>query len=651
MVSSIEIPKTFKSSFAAHSDAEIKGMHQLYALTADVPKDDLVNLDKLEKLFSTRALLLDTKKLANQRKAFPTKLAFYQEELAHINPASFPFLTAKQILRKKNNLIFTYSLLFAQYQLDAAEDRTHNFETIQDMLDLCSQRIRELDLSSHRGKPPKPKDQLQGEINHYTKCLGYLGLTILAQWIVERIKELMNNKTGALDEWMTAINSRRLYWVWAGGMLETALGLFASDFAHVKDAGQAFSQVAPISGYISFVLYFARLGIQLYLVLKHSFNPSAEESLIPPWERFTTQWNQRKFSILNDILWGAINMVCFLWLNGRGMLGYAGNLATVALLSADLMLNLWRHWEATAHHKAYMLDLKKDRKALKDELDALELKISTCDDLYESNQMKAKKPELDEELRLINKIITKEKLDWKYKDKALFNDCCYAFGLVLAFCVVVCFLCPPAALAPLTVTILGLCGAVACFVITTMYTYASSNLKMEKIGEGIKNTMEECEELLKSFNDELDPKQKKYLYMQMKTLMAGAHHQSQLQAFQSKIGLRELVIDSLFPFVVFISLIFLPTGVGWGIIAAVLSIGVLSYFIVNPYKPEAAKLPEFDKADYKAFLENTSLSHFQHQNETTSIKPSRGFFNVTVSKENSESEQDSPLLINSLRCV
>ncbi|MBA2652974.1 MAG: hypothetical protein H0U73_12025 [Tatlockia sp.] len=634
MVKALEIPKTFRSTYASYknSDLEImtKSMHTLYDNTHKILNKKQLILNELHKISLTkRLLLLDTKKIAKSRKGLPVLLGSYQDDLAKTNPVLFYYLTDEQRVHLKNKLLYSYFLLFAQFQLDASEGREYTLEKHQDDLDLCSKRIQELDLSQKIGKKVDYQKALQSEINLFTKCLYYLGLTILAQWFVERIQEFMECKTGAVINWLTEINTKRLYWVWGGGMLASALDLMPSTFLNTKDASQTLALPSPVCGYISFVLYFFRFGINLFLLLGHTIEGpwmSEEESKTPAWERFKTQWDQRKFTLLNDLIWGTINMVCFFWLYGRGMLGYAGNLVTVVLLSMDLILSIWRHWEETTKHEAQMLALEKDKATLTKKLEEHRL-VQTQNWLTSEKKWQTEQAELDEQIKDIDKRVAKAKFEWKYKDLSLLNDCCYAFALVISFCVVACFLFPPTSLAPLTVLIIGLCGAAACFLVTTISTGVGAYLDVAKSQEQRKMSRDECAKLLSLFKNADDPKIKKQLYIQMKALMAESDSLQEFAKFQMIKGARSVIIDALFPLVVFLSLVFLPTGVGLGIIGAVLAIAIISYAIMNQYEPEAAKLPEYNKSDYKKFLEKPTLSHFELSDEKEGIKTIPRFFN------------------------
>lgn len=245
--------------------------------------------------------------------------------------------------------------------------------------------------------------------------------------------EIAEAKTGTLIGWMSDVNERRLYWVWGGGMLSSVIEMLPDDFYRKAQAQKAVSAPAPITGYMSWVLYYTRFAINLSLLLKHSIDGpwmSEEERKIPAWERFKTQWNQRKFSLLNDSIWGLANMACFFWLKGPGAMGMAGNVATAGLLLMDLSLSIWRFYEeSTAYNKRIQ--------AMYDAYDRLKGKLKKAEE--SSTPDPDRIAELQRQLREANRLIMRTELDWKYKKLNMINDMAYAGGLLAAFCVACCF--------------------------------------------------------------------------------------------------------------------------------------------------------------------------------------------------------------------
>ncbi|CDZ76330.1 ATPase involved in DNA repair [Legionella massiliensis] len=625
-------------------------------------------------------LLLDTQLLATQRHRLPTMLSYYIAELGKTNPASFRFLTEEQKLRLENKLHQTYLAIYSQYQLDKSEGKSHLLAGHRDLLNLCSQRIEELWLQPNRGEKIDFQDDLNQEINLFTKALKYLGLTFLAAWIVEKVLQLIKKPT-VIKDWMTEINGKRLYWVWGGGMLASIIAFLPATFYSAAQASDRLGAPSPVTGYMSWVLYFCRLGINSILLFKHTINGpwmSEEESKIPAWERFTTQLEQRIFAILNDLLWAPINMACFFWLKGAGTLGYVGNIATVILLTMDLVLSLIRHWHETTKHNKEMLEIDNEKAALRQKIEEHEALRDRARDLEEKAVYDAKIAELEEQLKDLQKMQAKAKFDWKYKELALVSDCCYALGLLLAFCVVICFFFPPASLAPMTVLIIGLIGAAACFLATTIYTAYNCHLERAKTKEQQQMAKDECAELLEKFKSTDDPNLRKQLYLEMRGLMAESDYQHRLARYQLVKSFVSVFIDVAFPAAVFSTIVFAPVGLSiWAIIGIVAAVAAVSWYfnnmVLKNVEPKPHELSEFNDEEYQAFeeaaLENSGVSlddvseflQPPEQGKATtsssrffdSAEPSASYFRLGPRRESSSdgelpdegsSDEDDPLL-------
>lgn len=584
------VPNIIKSSFFIHGMDEKRHIISLYNETTIEPQD---------------FALLDTKKLAKQRGVLLTQLAFYQQKLEKTNPAIFGFLSDKQQRDLEQQLLFTFYLLYAQYQLDTAEKRKRRLRDLQEQMNLCAKHIEKLRNSAVLGEEVPYEKDLQEQINQSDKSLQLLGLTVLAKWMVEKIRQISENKTGTLNDWLSEINNVRLYWVWGGGMLNAALEFWADNSFHKTQATNTLAAVSKVTGYMSWLLYYTRFGINLFLLVSHTLGPwfiESEESQIPMWERFKTQWNQRKYALLNDSIWGLANMITFFWLTGSGMLGYAGNLVTVGLLCMDLVLTTWRFWEEWTKHNQEMQAFQRDRAAL------LALKPFLNEEDYET------------QLAALNKMEAKASFEWKYNKYELINAWMYALGLMLTFGIACCFFFPPAILAPATAMVIGLIGATLCFVVTVANAAVTKNIIVAKSHEEGHRAWLEAKLLLDKFNalDENEDDLKRQLYLEIKGLMADSDYQRRVVGFQAIKLLRSVLIDGIVPFVIFSSLMFLPLGIGLGVLAAGLAVVVISHVIINRFEPQQEQLPDFNEWEYAAFESNPKLEHFAEKKKRDS---------------------------------
>ncbi len=596
---------------------------------------------------SADRLAIDYPVLFGQQKSLSVSLNFFSNKLDKINPASFKFLRSFQRDALEQELLFAFYIFSAQYQLDEAEHRRQGLPARSEQIKKCACLINALRKSA---TAETPETMLACATNDDSeRHAKYLGLTIVAPFIAEKMLDLSAvhtdqaeewsgaGKTGIIKEWMGEVNGRRLYWVWGGGLLSTVISMLPDDFANKQQAQTAVAAPSPITGYMSWILYYTRFGINLSLLFKHTFaGPwmSQAERQIPAWERFKTQWQQRKFALLNDSIWGLANMACFFWLTGGGTLGYLGNVATTALLLMDVGLTVWRFYEESTQHNLDIQRYERDIRELRAKMKAL------------AEEDEDKKIMLLQ-LTALEKAKKQCELDWQYKKYGLVNDLVYATSLMAAFSLMCCFLFPPAAIVPATALVLGVVGAVLCFVLTVAYAAVSGGLDITKSRATRHMVKSECQELLQQFKTTDDPFVKKQLYLDMKQLMTDSDYQERLIHFQKLKLARALLIDVMIPPLMFVTLMFMPLGIGLAVLVAGVALAFISTMILNRFAPEAAQLPELNEKEYTEFasLAEPTLDYLKDHKKTS------GFFSNSTSSESKsqaeptfedELEEDNP---------
>jgi len=534
---------------------------------------------------------LKTVDIFRARQSLALSLELYSNKLQQINPASFKLLNPDQQAALENELLFMFYCFSAQYQLDEAEHRRQGLKPISDQIKKCAQLIYDLRGASQVNTP---ETQHIRKIVDSEKHCKYLGFTVGA-FIADKMLEVASAKTATTKQWMGEVNGRRLYWVWGGGLLASVIALLPDDFANSEQAQQALSVPSPLTGYMSWVLYYTRFAINLSLLLKHTIaGPwmSKEERKIPAWERFKTQWQQRKFSLLNDSIWATSNLVCFFWLTGAGMAGFWGNALTAALLLMDVTLSIWKFCEESTQHNKDMLRYSED-------IDSLQEKI-----------VEAGSPEketLQRELEILQKNQKLAEFNWTYKKYGLVNDLVYAVGLLSAFCVVCCFFFPPAAVLPATALILGAVGAALCFILTISYAAVNGALEIAKT-RGTVNMSKEDQALLSARFNQCDNEFiKKQLFLDIKQASRTIAHQEQVIHFQKMQLVRAVLVNVLIPPVVLASILFMPLGMGVAVLAAGFAIALISNMILNSFEPKAQELPGFDEREYEEFARESQI--------------------------------------------
>jgi hypothetical protein len=542
------------------------------------------------------------KEISRNRKTIATLLSIYSQKMAQINPAAFKYMDDSQRAVLNDELLFTFYLLSAQFQIDEAEHRRQGLKQQSDQIKSCAKLIHQLRASQEVGFAA----DLEAEIDNSEKHLKYLGLTVVAPFLTDKMTEFSKGKTVVTKQWMGEVNGRRLYWVWGGGMLASVIALLPDDFYNKSQAQQAVAAPSPITGYMSWVLYYTRFGINLGLLLKHTIKGpwmSAAEAEIPAWERFKTQWDLRKFSLLNDSVWATCNLLCFFWLTGSGMAGYWGNVLTAGLLLMDVCLTYWRFCEESTEHNRMMHLFAQDIQKLQDKITA--------------EKDKDKLATLELELAELLKNKSLYEYDYKYKFYATSADLAYSIGLLIAFSVVCSFFLLPTAIMPVTAVTLGVVGAALCFTANFISAGYSGWLELSKAKESRQLAKIEGEALLVDLiahQAERSAFVNKQLYLDIRRVLANSEHQERVIDFQKMRLMRGILVDALIPPVLFVSFVFMPLGMALAVVFAGFVLAAASNKYIEGSAPAEEKLPEFDEDEFKKFLANPSVDALKATN-------------------------------------
>ena len=680
-------------------------------------------------------------------------LAYYQTELERINPATFAFFNDEKKAQLRLQLQHTLCILTIQQRINHMDARHYHEQEINGAITLCQDYQLQLE-----GLPPIDngvQPEARPVINAAASPIKYLGLQLI-RWLAHQVGYVPNGNTANIINTLNDANKWRLYWVWGGGLLMSVLQEIPQDFFNNSQQAQPdLKGPANVLGHISWALYYFRFGVNLFLFAKHSLpcswlKENDEEKQIPAWDRIKAQTKQRKFTLLNDIAWGSVNLVCFLWLVGSDPLIYAGNVLVIGLLVFDILLSGWRFHEEKKkfeHARDILNNTIRDLDDSINELDAwLQDKVRRIQagDQFSAAELEEKKAKMEQlaaaqrQRQELEEFLKTTKSAWKLKRDSIINDISYSCGLLVGWCFIGGVFFPPATAiaAQSTIMALGLAGGVFCFALTVAYQALICHIEVAKIRSKVKENTEKIEALqtesaklqpnlnqlqnalnalnaqdkyelcvnrpgepaeanklyvefrgesiLYTVNDpqteqvvsgiinsrqidlslttpltikalqphllrllenipaipkekvqqeakraqlktQLEPleKQSKYQFLEIKSLEAKNRYQQRMIRHQKLNMLRGIVIDAILPAVLFATLVFLPTGIGIGILAAALALVVLSKMVLKAYEPKPEPVPTFNETDYeRTKVENRA----KQQNRTLAADRNRLFY-------------------------
>lgn len=523
---------------------------------------------------------VELSEMAKNRASFPALTAWHHHQFKKINPASFPFLTDEQRKILKEDLLFMVSNDFLlRIRLDLAESKSSSAikELVNDLHLAIGLMMALEDLDTDYAKKiimhPNQFYQLTIEERQevyerqlstllrgsemYMKYDGFLGISRLIVHQAERLSS--GGYTNKTIKIFNEFNQWRLYWVWGDNTLMSILkalhGAEAWDSMPFSRVEYGVGLPERTAGYISWILYYTRFGINLALLLKHTLpgpwmsagEDGIREDQIPLNERFMTQWEFRKFALLNDLIWGTVNLLTFFWWTGPGMPGYVGSLATVALLIMDLSIATWAlleerskaakellRYEDDFHHleqdqyvnllagsvildeaqKEAFFNLLARRESLNHEEREALLNFFARDRVFNEAQraqflhLIARNEDLktsllqflsgaevlnDEQMDRFHYLAARQnelatardyfEFEQRHKDNKLVLNLVYAACILVAFLVVIAFGAVPGALPAFTLTAFALTGAIICFSANVAYSGCDRYLDLLKNSE------------------------------------------------------------------------------------------------------------------------------------------------------------------------
>lgn len=560
---------------------------------------------------------------------FLTPLDYYLEIL-NASPKCIIHLSNEEQKRTLlRDLQIAYLLLLSQQQYELDYQKYENQKKYDNDLQKCKELIDFIqdELNSKHEDIPK----IESSASDSPICYLFIQY---AYHFSKTLVGLADRKTKTIREAMTWFNDKRLYWVWGSSLLKMVLDVIPPDFFNASQAAGAVKAPDPYTGTISWALYYFRFSLNLFLLLKHTIRGpwmSEEEKQVPWTERFKTQWDQRKFTLLNDSIWATANLLCFFWLNSRYGLGAWGDLLTLALLLFDVSMTIWDFAEQSTKYNKEMLDYEKDINELKVTIEAQKSKID------EEQEPKAKQALIqalkENELKLsgLRKAQEKCKREWGYTKISLATGLAYAVGLMLAFALLTLPFLPISGPA---VTAITLTGAVLCFAFTVINNAIKSGMEIYKAAVSKQEAQEEFETKLSLFreNPPILERDKQLLFLEIKKAKAETDHQKDMIVYQIMHFLRSVFIEACTPALVFASFVFFPLGIGIAVLGSALGVAVGSNLLIEKlFKPETQEALEFDQNEYEQFCRDINTV------ELKAAPNCSGFFSA---KRNEDTKED-----------
>lgn len=519
-------------------------------------------------------------------------LAYYLIKMEALNPYEFKFYEQDIKDARLQDLRVTLYLLMEQKIYESKYQKVENQSKYQQQIEQCKKLIEMLE------RKPDPNS----DAPHLQKYV----FIKYGQEFGEMVANMPNRQTKTIKEYMGWFNEKRLYWVWGSSLLKSVLSLMPSTFYNTDSAAAVMSMPDNVMGTLSWSLYYFRFFLNLSLVMKHTIaGPwmDAEEAKTAWHQRFLNQLNERKFTLMNDFFWATCNIMCFFWLNAKHGLGPVGDLFTIALLTFDLAVTFWDFYEEEGRYKEDMASYDCEISKLTDKIDN-----------KENKEDKAALRALVQELKTARK---QRQAAWSDKEFKLILASFYALGLLCAF-VMLALPFIPGGQVP---AVIAAVGALLCFGLTLLYSIISKGSDVYATYQSrseLKQALENKREEFKGLTDPDSPKAK-LLYLEIKGLELKVQFKKEELTYQLVHFFRSIFFESVTPAFIFLSFVFLPMGVGFGMLAVGLVSAVLSHLLIETtLKPEGMKLPAFNDGEYLAFFR----THDTHEEQQMNNEPS-----------------------------
>jgi hypothetical protein len=550
-------------------------------------------------------------------------LNLYLDNLRDYDLALIPYMDKEHKRAILRNTQVTYLFLLAQKKYENEQQKSENDERYEEYLKKCRHLIDAINYKKNceqQDIEPAPDAGYHSE----EQPVCYLGLYAGYFFAHQMQRCTSGSFTKNIIKPLSSFNQKRLYWVWSSGVVKIFLSILPPDFFFENQANQTISFPDPYLGGLSFGIYYFRFAINVFLIMKHTIPGPwmGKEELSIPWtERFLTQIQQRKFVLLNDFFWGTANALCFFLLYGKGALGSAGDMVTLALLGMDIALAVWNFEEERTQYN-------KDKQEYEKEL----IRLKTNLIMLQGIQIKNPQPHLKEQLsdlelqiETLDRAHQRNEEEWAFKQNELATNILYAVGLIMAFVLLTSpfFPLPAATLAAMTLS-----GAVLCFAFALIYNGVQGGMKLQKTRLNAKEDQQQYADKINEFKSLIatseDEHAKKLLFLEIKKLAIKNENHEKTLTLQTLKLILSVLTESLIPPLIFLSLVFLPLGTALAVLGTAIGLSMTTQALMaNLLQKETEELGSFDlyEVEYIAFCEDPDIWNKKESKTTPGFFP------------------------------
>jgi hypothetical protein len=568
-----------------------------------------------------------------ERKSLSSMLQIVRENLNNIDPAMFPYLLPYQKEALRRQLVRAHYLYAVQARIDEIELRWDGLKSDRTQCALYEKLLNQLRYPPVEEIQDKTL-QLECVGEEYVKPFSLFGMTVLAPILATSMIDLCAGKTSAIKNLLIDVDKKDVYLGWSRALILSILNLIPEAFVYDQNAANI-RDIAPVMSFLNIFVVNTCLGIELYLLLKNTFAgawATRNQSLkVNPWEQFTTQLRQRKFVLLNWLFLSLMHLSAFLCLIGVLNIWPWGPFFSVGLRIIQIIIISARYDQDLTAHRANLFRINNQILQLNQKRRHLVSNAAHSLDsaLKDKLQMEIKIIEVEmDSLRLTSKTMDK---DWQLKEGELKRQAFFTTFFFIGVMMFSFLIFPPAIIAPPIGLAVGLAGAAICFASVLILSKVRADMAMERTRAQMlsahfkkfekKTVMDEQLNgymlnfiQLKSQPLSLERNMEmKQLYLKMSQLVCRSKAQSQILERQKIELVLMLARDILIPIAVLSMFLFIPTGVGFGVVAGLILMHIFIKKMIDVYYPVQEKTLKFDEAMYQKFSDDPSTDNLFHE--------------------------------------